>query len=158
MNTLQESYQEVIDHLAADIETLQEGGQIDDAVSLNLLQERLDWLVCRMDRLDEQRNRIISGFKRRLDDYLYQCECFWKSKHTRTYEKRMQELHETKRRVAKIYSLSGYDACYSLLLTLKHLRAILPLPQYAEHAPALKALEAIKADCQQQLGTYLKIS
>jgi predicted component of type VI protein secretion system len=99
----------------------------------------------------QHRDCIIAGFRKRLDDYLRQCERFWKGTHERTYEKKMAQLHEAKQRVVKIYALSGFDACYALLLALKHLRAILPLPKYPEHAAAL---EAIKADCQKQLGTY----
>jgi len=95
--------------------------------------------------------------QKRLDDYLRQCEAFWKGKHERTYEKKLAQLHEAKQRVIHIYALSGFDACYALMLALKHLRAILPLSKYPEHAPALEALEAIKADCYEQLGTYLKI-
>ena len=90
-----------------------------------------------------------------LDDYIRQCERFWKGTHERTYEKKLAQLHEAKQRVIKVYALSGFDACYALTLALKHLRAILPLRQYPEHAPALEALEAIKADCYEQLGTYL---
>jgi hypothetical protein len=93
-----------------------------------------------------------------LNEYLLQCEVFWKGKHERTYEKKLAQLNEAKRRVTKIYALKGWDACHALLLTLKPLRAILPLPQYPEHVPALAALEAIKTDCQEELGTYIKIS
>jgi len=156
MNTLKEHYQAVIEHIAADIETLRKSGEIADAVSLNLLQKRHEWLVLRRDRLKEQRKQVISGFQKQLDGYLHQCEGFWKGKHERTYEKKLAQLNEAKKRVANVYSLTGWDACYALTLTLKHLRAILPLQQYAEHKPALAALEAIKEDCYQQLGTYLK--
>jgi len=90
-----------------------------------------------------------------LDDYIRQCERFWKGTHERTYEKKLAQLHEAKQRVIHIYALSGFDACYALTLALKHLRAILPLSKYPEHAPALEALEAIKADCYEELGTYL---
>jgi hypothetical protein len=96
------------------------------------------------------------GFQKPLDDYLRQCERFWKDRHERTYEKKMAQLHEAKQRVIKIYALTGFDACYSLLLALKHLRGILPLSHYPEHAPALEALEAIKAECYEELGTYIK--
>ena len=157
MNTLKVSYQEVIDHIAADIKKLQQGGQIADTASSALLWERHEWLVCRKDRLNEQREQVISRFKNSLDGYLHQCEHFWKSKHERTYEKKLAQLNEAKQRVVRIYALTGFDACYALLLALKHLRAILPLRQYPEHAPALAALEAIKEDCYQQFRTYLKI-
>ena len=156
MITLQSSYRAVIDHIAADIETQRQGGKIVDAASLELVQERYDWLVSRYKNLNDQRDQTIFGFQKRLDAYLRLCETFWKTKHTRTYEKRMLQLSDTKLRVAKIYSLTGWDACYALTLALKDLRAILPLPQYPEHAPALAALEAIKSDCYEQLGTYLK--
>jgi hypothetical protein len=43
------------------------------------------------------------------------------------------------------------------MLTLKHLRTILPSTKYPEHAPALKALEAIKEDCYLQISTYIKL-
>jgi len=154
MSTLQSSYRAVINHIAADIETLKQRGQTADA---DLLRERREWLVCRHDRINHDRDLIISGFQKRLDDYLRHCEAFWKEKHERTYEKKMTQLHEAKQRVIKIYRLSGFDACYALLLALKHLRAILPLRQYPEHAPALEALEAIKADCYEQLGTYINV-
>ena len=157
MSTLQSSYRAVINHIAADIETLRKGGQTADMVSLNLLQKRKEWLIYRSDSLNTDRDRIIAGFQKRLDDYLRHCERFWQSGHSRTYEKRLRHLHETKQRVLKIYAHTGFDACYALLLTLKHLRAILPLPQYSEHAPALAALEAIKADCYEQLGTYISV-
>ena len=158
MNTLKKSYQEVLDHLAADIETLQQGGQISDMATLSQFQERHDWLVSRKNRLNEQRKQIISGLKNRLDAYLCQCEGFWKSNQTRTYEKKMYQLHDTRLRVIRIYSLTGWSACYALMLTLKHLRSILPLPQYAEYAPALAALESIKNDCYEQVASYLKIN
>ena len=99
----------------------------------------------------------LQSSNRALESYLSLCEKFWKERHERTYEKKMDALLETKKRVAKIHSLTGFDACYALLLTLKHLRHILPLPQYDEHAPALSALEAIKEDCQEQLCTYIKV-
>jgi hypothetical protein len=156
MSNLHSSYRAVIDHITADIETQRQGGQKVDEEPHILLQERYDWLVNRLERLNDQRDQIIFGFTKRLDDYLRQCENFWQSGHTRTYEKRMQQLQETKQRVAKIYSLTGWDACIALTLALKHLRGILPLTQYPEHAPALAALEAIKTDCYEQLGTYLK--
>jgi hypothetical protein len=157
MNTLQSSYQAVIEHIAAEMETLKQNGQIGDTVSLKLLQKRCEWLACRKNRFIENRVRVISGFKVRLDAYLYQCESFWQNQHERTYEKKLKQLHEAKRRVVAIYSLTEWDACYALMLTLKHLRAILPLPQYPEYAPALAALEAIKEDCYQQLATYIKV-
>ena len=157
MNALKISYQEVIDHIAADIETLKQSGQIADTASSALLRERREWLICRRDRLNEQRKQVISGFNERLEAYMFLCERFWKGKHERTYEKRLAQLHEAKQRVVKIHSLTGFDACHALLLTLKHLRAILPLQQYPEYAPALAALEAIKEDCYQQLSTYLKV-
>ena len=157
MNTLQVNYQAVIDHIAADMEILQHAGQIADTVTFNVLQDRHEWLICRRDRLNEQRSRVISGFNERLEAYMFLCEHFWKGKHERTYEKRLAQLHEAKQRVVKIHSLTGFDACHALMLTLKHLRAILPLQQYPEHAPALAALEAIKEDCYQQLSTYIKV-
>ena len=68
----------------------------------------------------------------------------------------MDELLEVKRQVTKIYSLSGWDACFALMLALKPMRSVLPLRQYKEHhAPALAALEAIKGDCYAQLRTYI---
>jgi hypothetical protein len=157
MNTLQTNYRAVIEHIAADIETLRQNGQTADTISLNILQKNHDWLMCRMGTLNERRNLAICGFRHSLEAYMFQCESFWKNKHERTYEKKLAQLNEAKKRVANVYSLSGFDACYALMLTLKHLRSILPLPQYAEFAPALKALEAIKDDCYQQLGTYLKV-
>jgi hypothetical protein len=157
MNTLQTSYQAVIEHIAADVAILKQDGHIADTLSLYKLQKRHEWLVSRKDRLHEQHKQIISGFKNRLDAYLYQCEHFWQNQHERTYDKKLKQLHEAKQRVVAIYSLTGWDACYALMLTLKHLRAILPLPQYPEHAPALAALEAIKEDCYQQISTYIKV-
>jgi len=157
MSTLKSSYRAVIDHIAADIETLRQGGMIADTASPVLLRERHEWLVCQKERLNTERDRIIAGFQKRLDDYLRQCEGFWQSGHSRTYEKKLRQLHETKQRVIKIYALTGWDACFALLLTLKHLRSILPLPKYPEHKSALAALEAIKADCQIQLGTYISV-
>ena len=154
MSTLQSNYRAVIEHIAADIETLRKGGLIADTSTPALLGERHEWLILRRERLYAQRNQIILGFRKRLDDYLSNCERFWQSRHDRTYEKKLCLLHETKQRVVKIYALSGFDACHALLLTLKHLREILPLPQYDEHAPALEALEAIKRDCYEQLATY----
>ena len=148
MNALQTSYQAVIDHINAD---MQKNRQPTD----KLLRKCHDWLVSRRDTLNERRDRDISGFKSRLEAYLLLCEKFWKERHGRTYEKKMDELFEVKRRVVKIYSLSGFDACYALLLALKQLRSVLPLAQYEEHAPAFAALEAIKEDCYQQLGTYI---
>jgi len=148
MNALQTSYQAVIDHINAD---MQKNRQPTD----KLLRKCHDWLVSRRDTLNERRDRDISGFKSRLEAYLLLCEKFWKERHGRTYEKKMDELFEVKRRVVKIYSLSGFDACYALLLALKPLRSVLPLAQYEEHAPAFAALEAIKEDCYQQLGTYI---
>ena len=68
----------------------------------------------------------------------------------------MDELLEVKRQVTKIYALSGWDACFALMLAIKPMRSVLPLRQYDEHAPALEALEAIKRDCYEQLATYLK--
>ena len=152
MNTLQLSYQEVIDHIAADIESLQESGQATDTV----LQKCHDLLVYRKDTLNERRNRDISGFKNRLDACLSLCEQFWKERHGRTYEKKMDELFEVRKRVIRIYSLTGFDACYALLLAIKPMRGILPLKQYDEYAPALSALEKIKQECQEQLGTYIQ--
>jgi adenylate kinase family enzyme len=156
MNTLQTNYRAVIDHIAADIQTLQQNGQTADTAILRLLQERHDWLTCRMGTLNELRDVAICGFRHSLEAYMCLCERFWKDQHERTYEKKLKQLHEAKERVIHIYSLTGYDACYALMLTLKHLRSILPLPQYAEFAPALAALEAIKCDCYEQLGTYIK--
>ena len=101
-----------------------------------------------MNTLKERNNRLYA--------YLHLCEHFWKFRHERTYEEKMKQLDEARRRVINIHYLTGFDACYALLLALKHLRAILPLPQYDEHAPAFAALEAIKEDCYQQLGTYIK--
>jgi hypothetical protein len=150
MNTLQTHYQAVIDHIAADIQKNRQQTETE------LLQTYYDWLVCRKDTLNERRDRDISGFKNRLDAYLCQCEKFWKVRHERTYEKKLDELFEVKKRVIKIYSLSGFDACYALMLALKPMRSVLPLPQYDEHAPALAALEAIKDNCYRQLVTYLK--
>ena len=92
----------------------------------------------------------------RLNDYLRQCEAFWKEKHERTYEKKLAQLNEAKKRVANVYALTGYDACYALMLALRHLRAVLPLPKYPEHATALEALEAIKTECYEELGTHFK--
>ena len=157
MSTLQSSYQAVIEHIAADIETLQNSGEPADAANLKLLRERRDWLIYRRDALEERRSRVISGFALQLDGYLHQCENFWKEKHGRTYEAKMDELLEVKRRVVKIYSLSGFDACYALMLAIKPMRSILPLRQYEEYAPALAALEAIKKACYEQLGTYIKV-
>ena len=157
MNTLQANYQAVIEHVATDIEKLQNSGQPNDTANLKLLQKRHEWLISRMDKLNGQRNRIISETNNRLDAYLFQCERFWKARHERTYEKKLQQLDEAKRRVIHIHTLTGFDACYALMLTLKHLRCVLPLPQYAEHAPALEALEHIKKDCYEQLRTYIKI-
>jgi len=114
MNALKISYQEVIDHIAADIETLKQSGQIADTASSALLRERREWLICRRDRLNEQRKQVISGFNERLEAYMFLCERFWKGKHERTYEKRLAQLHEAKQRVVKIHSLTGFDACHAL--------------------------------------------
>ena len=160
MNSLRISYQAVIEHVAGDI-----GGNGDfcdgrDGRDSRDGRDRLvvlhDWLVCRRDALEERRACAISGFNRKLEAYLNQCEKFWKERHGRTYETKMDELLEVKKRVVKIYSLTGYDACNALMLALKPMRSILPLRQYDEHAPALAALEAIKKECYEQLGTYLK--
>jgi hypothetical protein len=156
MNTMQASYLAVINHITADMESLKQNGQKNDQATLKLLQTHHDWLVCRMTILNDQRDQIISGFRIQLEAYLSLCDKFWKERHERTYEKKMDILFETKQRVVKIYSLTGFDACYELTLTIKHLRGILPLKQYDEYAPALAALEAIKNDCYEQLGTYLK--
>ena len=156
MNTLKDSYMTVIEHIAADMVTLKHDGQIADATPLNVLQQRNDWLISRMIGLDGQRRKIISEMNSRLNAYLYQCERFWKCRHERTYEKKLKQLDEAKRRIINIHYLTGFDACYALLLALKHLRAILPLPGYDEHAPVLAALEGIKEDCQKQLATYIK--
>ena len=144
MNTLQESYQTVAEHIAADIDKTDK-----------MPQKCYDWLVCRCDTLNENRDHDISRFKSRMEAYLSQCEKFWKERQGRTYEKKINELLEIRKRVAKIYSLTGFDACYALQLALKPLRTVLPLPQYSEYAPALAALEAIKSDCHQQLVTYI---
>jgi hypothetical protein len=95
------------------------------------------------------------GCQKRLDDYLRQCERFWKDRHERTYEKKLSQIDEAKQRVIKIYALAGFDACYALLLALKHLRAILPLAHYPEYAQAIKEFEAIKEDCQERLGAFI---
>ena len=158
MNSLQSSYQAVISHIAADIQALRQNGQIADTKPLKTLQKNLEWLTHRMSTLNDRRDITISGFGKRLEAYLYMCENFWKERHGRTYETRMDDLLETKKRVAKIHSLTGFDACYALLLALKPMRSVLPLVQYDEHAPALAALEAIKEDCYQQLGTYINQS
>ena len=156
MNNLQINYQAVIDHVAADIEALQKRKQPNDTANLKRLQKRLEWLLCRRDALEERRTRVISGFHRQLEAYMCQCEIFWKNKHGRTYEAKMDELLEVERQVTKIYALSGWDACFALMLALKPMRSVLPLSQYREHAPALAALEAIEEDCYAQLRTYLK--
>ena len=160
MNTLHANYQAVINHIAADIQIRGSRGNgecRDCKDSLEMLINQHDWLVCRMDALEERRTRAISGFHHQLEAYLHQCERFWKERHGRTYETKMDELLIVKKRVTKIYSLSGWDACYALLLAIKPLRGILPLRQYGEYAPALAALEAIKRACDEQLGTYIKI-
>jgi hypothetical protein len=145
MNTLQAHYQAVIDDVAANMQKDVE------------LQQYHDWLVCRKDTLNERRDRAISGFKNSLEAYLRLCERFWKERHERTYEKKMDELFEVKKRVIRIYSLSGFDACYALMLAIKPMRSVLPLTHYDEHLPALAALEAIKDECYRQLGTYIKV-
>ena len=150
MNTLREHYQVIIEQVAADIRK-RDGGD-----NKEMLQKLHDFLVCRRDALEERRERAISGFHRQLEAYLHLCERFWKERHGRTYEKKMDELLEVKKRVVKIYSLTGYDACNALMLALKPMRGVLPLRQYGEHAPALAALEKIKKECYEQLGTYLK--
>jgi hypothetical protein len=129
MNTLLTNYQAVIDHVAADIDRLQQNGQPGDTATIKILRKRLLWLVCRKDKLNERRELIISGFKPDLEAYLYRCETFWKERHGRIYEKKIEKLLEVKRRVVKIYSLGGFDACYALLLALKPMRGILPLPK-----------------------------
>jgi hypothetical protein len=68
----------------------------------------------------------------------------------------MDELFEVRKRVIRIYSLTGFDACYALLLAIKPMRSVLPLKQYNEYVPALSALEKIKQECYEQLGTYIK--
>jgi hypothetical protein len=153
MNTLQSSYQAVIEHIAAEMESMKKSGQTAD---IQLFQERCAWLSNRQDRLNDRRNEMITAFNSRLDKYLRRCETFWQNQHERAYEKKLKQLHEAKRRAVAIYSLTGWDACFALMLALKHLRAILPLTKYPEYAPALKALEAIKEDCYQQLSTYIK--
>jgi len=157
MNTLQINYQAVIEHVTADMEALQKSGQPADKANLKLLQKNCDWLACRRDALEQRRTRVISGFYAQLEGYLRQCENFWKEKHGRTYEVKMDELLEVKKQVTKIYSLTGYDACYALMLAIKPMRSVLPLRQYDEYAPALDALEAIKKACYEQMGTYIKI-
>ena len=157
MNTLQTSYSAVINHIAANIQALQESGKTADTKHLKTLQKNLEWLTRRMSTLNDRRNLVISGYGKRLEAYLYMCENFWKERHGRTYETRMDDLLEVKKRVAKIHALTGFDTCYALLLTLKPLRNILPPRQYSEHKPALSALESIKSDCQEQLATYIKI-
>ena len=156
MNTLQTHYQAVIEHVAADADKLKNSGQPADVANLKRLQKRLEWLACRRDTLEERRDRVISGFHRQLEAYMSQCETFWKEKHGRTYEAKMDELLEVKRQVTKIYALSGWDACFALMLAIKPLRNVLPFRQYKEHAPALATLETIKKDCYEQLATYLK--
>ena len=155
MNTLQTHYQAVIEHVAADVEKLKNSELPADVANLKRLQKRLEWLLCRRDTLEERRTRVISGFHRQLEAYMSQCETFWKEKHGRIYEAKMDELLEVKRQVTQIYALSGWDACYALMLAIKPMRNILPPRQYKEHAPALAALEAIKEDCYAQLRTYL---
>ena len=150
MNTLHANYQAVINHVAADIQ------KSEQPTEKQILQKNLNWLVCRRDALEERRTCIITGFNKKLEDYLKQCENFWKERHGRTYETKMDELLEVKKRVSKIYSLTGYDACNALMLALKPMRGVLPLRHYSEHAPALAALEKIKKECYEQLGTYLK--
>jgi len=157
MNTLQVNYQAVIEHVAADMETLQKSGEPTDRANLKLLRKLHDLLIFRRDALEQRRTLVISGLYVRLDGYMRQCETFWKEKHGRTYEVKMDELLEVKKRVVKIYSLSGFDACYALMLAIKPMRTILPLRQYDEYTPALAALEAIKRECYEQLGTYIKI-
>jgi hypothetical protein len=157
MNTLQTSYQAVIEHIAADIENLRPNGHAADTENLNALQTNREWLMCRMNRLNERREQIINGFGKRLEAYLFLCENFWKERHGRTYENRMDDLLAVKKEVAGIHSLTGFDACYALLLMLKRLRSILPPRQYDEHAPALTALESIKSECQRQMATYIKV-
>ena len=149
MNALHVNYQAVINHIAADI---QRSEQTTDTAALRELHHLL---ICRSDALEERRTRAISGFHLLLEGYLHQCETFWKKRHGRTYEKKMDDLLEVKKRVVKIYSLSGWDACYALLLAIKPMRSVLPLRQYSEHAPALAALEAIKSECYEQLSTYI---
>ena len=156
MNSLRISYQAVIEHVAGDIGG--NGDFCDGSDGRDRLVVLHDWLVCRRDALEKRRARTISGFYLQLEGYLQQCETFWKKRHGRTYEKKMDELLEVKKRVTKIYSLSGWDACYALLLAIKPMRGILPLRQYDEHAPALAALEAIKKECDEQLGTYIKFN
>ena len=151
MNTLQFYYQAVIDHVAADII---KNGQTADS---ELLKKQHDWLICRRDALEERRSSAISGFHNNLEAYLCLCENFWKIRHCRAYEAKLDELFEVKKRVSKIYSLSGFDACYALMLAIKPMRNILPLRQYDEYAPALAALETIKKECYEQLGTYIKV-
>ena len=155
MNTLQDNYQAVIDHVSADIETLQKSGHEGDTANAKRLQRGFDWLVCRRDALEERRARAILGFHRQLETYMQLCETFWKERHERTYEAKMEELLKVRKQVTKIYSLSGWDACYALMLALKPMRTVLPLHQYSEHAPALEALETLKRECYEQLGTYI---
>jgi hypothetical protein len=153
MNTLQSSYRAVIEHITADIETLKQNGQATDAA----LQKHCDLLLRRMNALNDRRDLAISGFRKQLETYLFLCENFWKEQHGKIYETRMDELLIIKKQVVKIHSLTGFDACYALLLAIKPLRTILPPRQFVEHAAALAALEKIKADCQKQLATYIKI-
>ena len=120
-----------------------------------MLQYLHDWLVSRSNALETRRSRVISGFHKQLEGYLSLCEKFWKERHGRTYENKLDELFEVKKRVSKIYRLRGFDACYALMLAIKPMREILPLKQYDEYAPALAALEAIKSACYEQLATYI---
>ena len=150
MNALQDNYQAVINHIAADIQ------RSEQTTETAMLREVHHLLIYRRDALEERRARAISGFHHQLEAYLHQCERFWKERHGRTYEKKMDDLLEVKKRVTKIYSLTGWDACYALLLAIKPMRGIIPLRQYGEYTPALAALEAIKRECDEQLGTYLK--
>ena len=157
MNTLQDNYQAVIDHITADIATLQKSGESGNTADLQRLQKHRDWLLCRHDEMEERRAHTILGFHKQLEDYMRQCEIFWKERHGRTYEAKMDELLEVKKQVTKIYALTGWEACYALTLAIKPMRSVLPLRQYDEYAPALEALENIKRECYEQLRTYIKI-
>ena len=154
MNRLQANYQAVIEHIAADIRKRENNDGEDTTEMLNFLH---DWLVCRRGALEERRSRAILGFHKKMEAYLSMCENFWKNRHGRTYEAKLDELFEVKKRVSKIYRLSGFDACCAIMLAVKPMREILPLKQYDEYAPALATLENIKDECYEQLGTCISI-
>ena len=91
--------------------------------------------------------------KELLNRYIGLCDAFWKKRHNRTYEQKMDDLLEAKRLVVRMYALSGCDLYYALFSSLKRLREILPLEQYPEYNEAATLYEKIRTECMEHLKT-----